>query len=212
MTDHKPARHARLLLTIDVAGTFVLAIQGASIAAEKGLDAFGIVVVSLATATGGGIMRDLLIGESPPEALRGWPIITSALLGAFTTFFAFHMVEEIPESVLTVVDALGLALLAVSGTEKALEFRLTPIAAVMMGGISGAGGYTIRDILLAEVPAILRVDFLATAAIIGALILVIGRSLKAPANIAALLGGATCFGLRIVAVWQHWRLPTLNLH
>jgi len=97
------------------------------------------------------------------------------------------MVEEIPESVLTVVDALGLALLAVSGTEKALEFRLTPIAAVRMGGISGAGGYTIRDILLAEVPAILGVDFLATAAIIGAIVLVVARSVKAPANTAALL-------------------------
>ena len=134
-------------------------IQGASIAAVKGLDALGVVVVSLATATGGGVMRDLLIGETPPEALRGWPIVTSALMGAFVTFFAFHMVEEIPEAALTVVDALGLALLAVSGTEKALEFRLTPIAAVMMGGISGAGGYTIRDILLAQVPAILRVEF-----------------------------------------------------
>jgi Glycine transporter len=88
--DHKPTRNARLLQTIDVAGTFVLAIQGASIAAVKGLDAFGVVVVSLATATGGGILRDLLIGESPPEALRGWPIVTSALLGAFTTFFALR--------------------------------------------------------------------------------------------------------------------------
>jgi uncharacterized membrane protein YeiH len=191
--DHKPTRHARLLQTIDIAGTFVLAIQGASIAAVKGLDAFGIVVVSLATATGGGIMRDLLIGESPPEALRGWPIVTSALLGAFTTFFAFHMVEEIPESVLTVVDALGLALLAVSGTEKALEFRLTPIAAVMMGGISGAGGYTIRDILLAEVPAILRVDFLATAAIIGAIVLVVARSVKAASQHRSPLGRRNVF-------------------
>jgi uncharacterized membrane protein YeiH len=143
MTDHKRTRQARLLQIIDVVGTFVLAIQGASIAAEKGLDAFGIVVVSLATATGGGIMRDVLIGESPPEALRGWPIVTAALLGAFATFFAFHIVEEIPEHALTVVDALGLSLLAVSGTEKALAFRLTPIAAVMMGGIAGAGGYTI---------------------------------------------------------------------
>jgi uncharacterized membrane protein YeiH len=188
--DHKPPRHARLLQIIDLAGAFVLAIQGASIAAVKGLDAFGVVVVSLATATGGGIMRDLLIGESPPEALRGWPIVTAALLGAFVTFFAFHTVEAIPEPALIVVDALGLALLAVSGTEKALEFRLTPIAAVMMGAISGAGGYTIRDILLAEVPAVLRVDFLATAAIIGAVVLVLARILKAPANIAALLGGA----------------------
>jgi uncharacterized membrane protein YeiH len=213
--DLKPTRHARLLQAIDLAGTFVLAIQGASIAAVKGLDAFGIVVVSLATATatatGGGMLRDLLIGESPPEALRGWPIVTAGLLGAFVTFFAFHTVEEIPEPALIVVDALGLSLLAVSGTEKALEFRLTPIAAVMMGAISGAGGSTIRDILLAEVPAVLRVDFLATAAIISAIVLVVARSLKAPA-IAALLGGATCFGLRIVAVWQHWHLPTANLH
>ena len=162
--DQKAARHARPLQFIDIAGTFVLATQGASIAAVKGLDALGVVVVSLATATGG-VVRDLLIGETPPEALRGWPIVTSALMGASTTFFAFHMVEEIPETALTVVDALGFALLAVSGTEKALEFLLTPIAAVMMGGISGAGGYTIRDILLAQVPAILRVDFLATATI-----------------------------------------------
>jgi uncharacterized membrane protein YeiH len=160
MTDHRRTRQARLLQFIDVAGTFVLAIQGASIAADKGLDAFGIVVVSPATATGGGVMRDVLIGESPPEALRGWPIVTAALLGALTTFFAFHIVEEIPEHILTVVDALGLSLLAVSGTEKALAFRLTPIAAVMMGAISGAGGYTIRDILLAEVPAILGSTFL----------------------------------------------------
>jgi uncharacterized membrane protein YeiH len=212
MTDHKRTRHARLLQIIDVAGTFVLAIQGASIAADKGLDAFGIVVVSLATATGGGIMRDVLLGETPPEALRGWPIVTAALLGALTTFFAFHIVEEIPEHALTVVDALGLALLAVSGTEKAIAFRLTPIAAVMMGGIAGAGGYTIRDVLLAEVPAVLRVDFLATAAIIGSVVVVIARSVKVTANIAALLGGATCFGLRLIAVWQHWHLPTLNLH
>jgi Glycine transporter len=69
---------------------------------------------------------------------------------------------------------------ATSGTEKALEFRLTPVAAVMMGGISGAGGYTIRDILLAEVPAILRVDFLATAAIIGAIVLVVAEASRRP--------------------------------
>jgi hypothetical protein len=68
----------------------------------------------------------------------------------------------------------------VSGTERALDFRLTPIAAVMMGAISGAGGYTIRDILLAEVPAVLRVDFLAPAAIIGAIVLVVARVSKRP--------------------------------
>jgi uncharacterized membrane protein YeiH len=87
---------------------------------------------------------------------------------------------------LSVVDGLGLTLLAVPGTEKALEFPLTPIAAVITGGISGAGGYTIRDILLAEVPAILRIGFLATAAIIGAIVIVVARSIKVRANNAAL--------------------------
>ncbi|WP_342359872.1 trimeric intracellular cation channel family protein [Terrarubrum flagellatum] len=202
----------RFLHAIDLAGTFVLSIQGASMGAAKGLDALGVLVVSLVTATGGGIMRDVLIGEHPPEALRGWPLVSVALIGGILTFFAYHSIEQIPEALLVVIDALGLSLLAVAGAEKALEYKLTPIAAVMMGAISGAGGYTIRDILLAQVPAVLRVDFLATAAIAGAAVLVIVRYMKVPAKGAALLGGATCCILRIVAVWQHWSLPAANLH
>jgi uncharacterized membrane protein YeiH len=201
----------RLLRTIDLIGTFALAIQGASIAAVKGLDALGVLVVSLATATGGGIIRDVLVGEHPPEALRGWPLVSVALSGGLLTFFFYHSVEQIPEMLLVGVDAAGLSLLAVAGAEKALEYKLTPIAAVMMGAISGVGGFTLRDILLAEVPAILRTDFLATAAIIGAAVLVVARQMKMSARGAALLGGGVCFVLRVVAVWQHWRLPTANL-
>lgn len=202
----------RFFRTIDLAGTFALSIQGASIAAVSGLDALGVLVISLATAMGGGVIRDMLVGEHPPEALRGWPIVTVALAGGGLTFFAFHAVEQIPESLLVVVDAVGLSLLAVSGAEKALEYKLTPIAAVMMGAISGAGGFTIRDILLAQVPAVLRVDFLATAAIAGAAVLVLARQVKIGPKTAALLGGAVCCVLRVVAVWQHWHLPTANLH
>lgn len=201
----------RFFRIIDLTGTFVLAIQGASIAAVNGLDALGVIVVSLCTAMGGGVLRDMLVGEHPPEALRGWPLVTVALVGAVLTFFAFHSVEQIPEHILIVVDAVGLSLLAVSGAEKALEFKLTPIAAVMMGAISGAGGFTIRDILLARVPAVLRVDFLATAAIAGAAVLVIARKLGIGPRWAAFLGGATCCILRLVAVWRHWNLPTANI-
>jgi uncharacterized membrane protein YeiH len=199
----------RFFRIIDLAGTFVLAIQGASIAAVNNLDALGVIVVSLCTAMGGGIMRDVLIGEHPPEALRGWPLVTIALAGALLTFFAFHSVEQIPEYLLIVIDALGLA---ISGAEKALEYKLTPIAAIMMGAISGAGGFTIRDILLARVPAVLRVDFLATAAIAGAAVLVAARLMGLGPKRSALLGGAACCILRLVAVWQHWSLPTANIH
>jgi uncharacterized membrane protein YeiH len=206
----KIAPHKRLLHMIDIAGTFALAVQGASIAAAKGLDALGIAVISLATALGGGILRDLLLGETPPEALRGSSLIVTALIGAVLTFFAFHAVEQVPEHYLAVVDAFGLSLLAVAGAEKALEAGLSPVSVVMMGAISGAGGYTIRDILLAEIPAILRVDFLATAAIVGAAVLLIARRLGMRANIAALLGGATCCILRLLAIWFHWHLPAVS--
>jgi uncharacterized membrane protein YeiH len=209
--DHKPPRHARLLQIIDLAGTFVLAIQGASIAAVKGLDAFGVVVVSLATATGGGIMRDLLIGESPPDALRGWPIVTAALLGAFGTFFAFHTVEAIPEPALIVVDALGLALLAVSGTEKALEFRLTPIAAVMMGAISGPGGGTPSGTSCSpKSRPFCGSTFWRPRRLSARWSSSWPESSKRPPTSRRSWGER--FGLRIVAVWQHWHLPTANLH
>jgi uncharacterized membrane protein YeiH len=82
----------------------------------------------------------------------------------------------------------------------------------MMGAISGAGGYTFRNILLAEAPAVLRVDFLATAAIIGSAVLVVARRMRLGASASALMGGAACFVLRLVAVWRHWRLPTANVH
>jgi uncharacterized membrane protein YeiH len=204
-------RQAQFLTAIDLAGTFVLAIQGASIAAVHGLDALGVLVVSLVSAMGGGIIRDVLIGSHPPEALRGWHMVTVALAGGLLTFLAYHTVEQIPDIALIGIDAVGLSLIAVTGTEKALEFKLTPIVAVMMGAVSGVGGGTLRDILLAQVPAVLRTDFLATPAIIGATILVIARKLGMKPQWAAALGGATCCVVRVVAVWQHWHLPTAAL-
>ena len=138
--------------------------------------------------------------------------MTIALCGGVLTYLFFQSVEEIPEFALLVVDAAGLSLLAVAGAEKALEYKLTPIAAVMMGGLTGVGGYTIRDILLAEIPSVLRVDFLASAALIGAAVLVAARMFHVSPGRAALLGGAVCFFLRVAAVWRHWELPTAHLN
>ena len=203
---------SQLLRVIDLAGTFVLAIQGASIGAEKGLDFLGVLVISLVTAMGGGIARDLLVGEHPPEALRGWPVPAVALAGGLFTIFSFRVIEQVPEMALLIVDALGLALLAVSGVEKAIEYKLTPIAAVIMGAIAGTGGLTMGEVLLAQIPTILRTDFLASAAILGAIAMVIARNLGLGANWAALLGGAICFVSRTIAILQHWHLPTPHLH
>jgi uncharacterized membrane protein YeiH len=89
---------------------------------------------------------------------------------------------------------------------------MTPVAAVMMGAITGVGGSVVRDVLLMHVPSILRVDFIATAAIAGATVLVIMRKVFADTRWAALLGGRDLLRLRVIALWQHWRLPTVSLH
>ncbi len=201
--------HRRLLTAIDLTGTFVLAIHGASVAAGAGLDLLGIVAIALVSAMGGGIMRDLLVGESPPEALRHWPLITVALTGALLTIFFLHRVSAIPQGPLLVIDAVGLSLLAVAAAEKSLEFKLTPIAAIMMAAIGGCGGGAVRDVLLRQVPAVLRTDFLATAAIAGAAVLVLGRHFGLRPGWAALAGGSTCCLLRLMAIWQGWQLPHL---
>lgn len=199
--------HKRLLTAIDLLGTFVLAVHGASVAAAAGLDLLGIVGISLISAMGGGVLRDVLVGETPPEALRGWPLLSVALAGAGLTIAAHETVAAIPEWPLIVIDALGLSLLAVAAAEKALEYRLTPIAAVMMAAIGGCGGGAMRDVLLNQVPAVLHTDFLATAAIAGAAVLVIARRAGARPGWAALAGGLTCCALRLMAVWQGWQLP-----
>jgi uncharacterized membrane protein YeiH len=202
----------RLLHGVDVAGTFVLAIHGAAFAIGKNLDLLGILIVAMSTALGGGVIRDLLAGDHPPQALRGWPVISAALAGGVLALFAHHIVEQVPLEVLLSIDALGLSLLTVAGAEKAIERQFTPIAVVLMGAISGAGGYVVRDILLAEIPSILRVDVLASAALLGAAVLLAARGLRVSAGWAALLGGGACLLLRLLAVWLHWNLPSANLH
>jgi uncharacterized membrane protein YeiH len=98
-------------------------------------------------------------------------------------------------------------LFAIAGTEKALSYGTHPFIAVLLGTIAGVGGGTIRDVLLAQVPVVLRADIDATAAMAGALVLVSGRALRWPVPIAASLGGLVCFGLWMVSVWQHRSLP-----
>jgi len=106
-----------------------------------------------------------------------------------------------------ILDAGGLALFAISGAGKALEYDIHPIMAIVMGGITGVGGGTLRDLLLAQVPTVLRADVYATAALLGAAILLIGLKLNLPRVAVGVGGGLACFLLRMAAVWFHWNLP-----
>ena len=197
----------KLLLVADLAGTLLFAIEGATVAVSGDLDFLGLMVLAFATALAGGIFRDLLIGAVPPASLRDWRYPATAFAGGAIVFFLHHFLKRIPTGVMIDLDALALALFAVAGTEKALEYKLNPFIATLLGTVTAVGGGTVRDIFLAQVPRVLNVDIYATAALVGGATLVLCRKLKVPPVAAALLGGTVCFLLRVVSVWLHWNLP-----
>ncbi|BDU22171.1 trimeric intracellular cation channel family protein [Dyella sp. GSA-30] len=200
----------RVVLAADLAGTVVFAIEGASAAIRAGLDLLGVLVLSFMVALGGGVIRDLLIGATPPSAIRDWRYPVLAFVTGLVTFLIHTQIETVPAVLLTTLDAAGLALFAVAGAEKALDFKINPFIAILMGAITGCGGGVMRDMLLARVPVVLVADIYASAALLGALVVVVGRRLGCPPAVAAVLGFVVCFALRVAAVRFGWQLPRIG--
>jgi uncharacterized membrane protein YeiH len=171
------------------------------------LDIFGVLVLSFAAATAGGIMRDLLINAVPPAAIADWRYIVVPVVAGLATFWWHPIIRRLKDAVL-VFDAGGLSLFAVSGALKALAFGLNPVAAVLLGMLTGIGGGMVRDVLVAEVPTVLRSEVYAVAALIGAVVVVGGGLLHLPSTPVAIVGAVLCFGLRLGAIRRGWELPT----
>ncbi|NLA68124.1 MAG: trimeric intracellular cation channel family protein [Gammaproteobacteria bacterium] len=195
-----------LVLVLDLCGTFAFAVSGAVAAVRQRLDIFGVLVVSFAASTFGGISRDVLIGATPPAAVQDWRYLATAVAAGVVTFFWSPLIERLRNPV-RMLDAVGLAFFAVAGTEKALVFGLGPVMAAMMGMLTGIGGGMARDILLANVPVVLRAELYAVAALVGAGIVVVGHLLDLPLVPMAVVGGLACFVLRMLALRRGWRLP-----
>lgn len=195
-----------LVLALDLVGTFVFALSGAVAGARRRLDIFGVLVLSFVAANSGGIVRDLLIGATPPAAISDWRYLAVSVLAGLAVFFWCPLVERLKSPVL-VFDAAGLALFCVAGAQKALVFGLAPAMAALLGMLTGVGGGIARDVLLSEVPAILRSDIYAVAALAGAAVVVGGDALHLPSAPTALAGAALCFGLRMAALRLGWHLP-----
>src|SRR5258707_4682047 len=113
-----------LLLALDLIGTFVFAVEGAGAAAAAHLDFLGVMVLSFATALGGGIIRDVLIGAIPPNAIRDWRYGAAAFLGGGAAFVFHSFVQQVPPELIVALDAAGLALFAVAGAGQALAFEI----------------------------------------------------------------------------------------
>ncbi|MCX4163547.1 MULTISPECIES: trimeric intracellular cation channel family protein [Paraburkholderia] len=196
-----------IVLTADLAGTAVFALEGAIAAMRHGLDLLGVMVLSFVVALGGGVIRDLLIGATPPNAVRDWRYPVLAFVTGLLTFVFHDTARALPFMPIMTLDAAGLALFAVAGAQKALDYRIGPFIATLMGTVTGVGGGVVRDILLARVPMVLAADIYASAAFVGAVVLVAGRRFGLSPMVAALLGAGACFALRILAVTHGWQLP-----
>jgi uncharacterized membrane protein YeiH len=195
-----------LVLVLDLCGTFAFAVSGAIAAVRRRLDLFGVLVLAFAASTFGGISRDVLIGATPPAAFQDWRYLAVSMAAGLIAFFWSPVIERLHHPV-RMLDAVGLAFFAVAGTQKALAFGLSPVMAALLGMLTGIGGGMARDLLLADVPVVLRSDLYAVAALAGAGVVVTGNLLHVPVLASAVAGGLLCFGLRMAALRWGLRLP-----
>ncbi len=195
-----------LLVAFDLGGTFVFALSGATAGVKHRLDLFGVLVLSFAAGNSGGIARDVMIGAVPPAAISDWRYVAVSIFAGLITFYWYRIINRLSSPVL-VFDAAGLALFAVSGAGKALAFHAGPVAATLLGMLTGIGGGMVRDVLVKEIPTVLRTELYAVAALVGAAVVVIGRMLHLSPSGAAGLGAVLCFGLRFMAMQRGWHLP-----
>jgi uncharacterized membrane protein YeiH len=196
-------------VALDLVGTFVFALSGAAAGVKNRFDLFGLMVLAFATGNAGGITRDLLIGAVPPAALTNLQYLWISILAALVVFFWYRKIDVQGKLVLC-LDAAGLALFAVTGTEKALAAGLNPVMAALLGMLTGIGGGMIRDVLVNQTPVVLQSDLYAVAALAAGTTVVVGHLLHLPSSVEMLVGLAICLGIRLMAILRGWHLPMAN--
>lgn len=198
---------ATLLLVLDIVGIAVFAVSGALAAVDKKLDIFGVIFLAVATALGGGFIRDALLGATPAAALTDWRYLATPAIAGLIVFYVHPSVARWSRLFL-LVDAAGLGLFAVAGTRKAIDFGVGPLGSSAIGILTAIGGGMIRDILVREIPHVLHREIYATAALLATVVVVVGDRLSL--NDVAVAGAAICvaFSLRVVSRWKNWAAPT----
>lgn len=199
-----------LLLVLNLAGTFVFGLSGGLAGVQARLDAFGVVVLAVTVGLAGGITRDVLIGI-PPQTFRDWRYLAVAGGAGLVTFLAAPMLERLERPVL-VFDAAGLALFCVTGASTALDYRVGAVAAIVLGAITGIGGGMLRDILLREVPTVLRTGLYAIPALVGASIVVVASESGTHNLVVPIVAAAICFVIRLAGLHFDLNVPRAPGH
>lgn len=200
-----------ILNVLDLFGVAVFAVSGALAAGRKHLDLLGVLVIALVTALGGGTVRDVLLDRDFVFWIQRPDYLLVALTAGLLTVLYTHFLKP-PWRSLLIADAAGLALFSISGAQIAESAQLHSLVVVFMGTCSGVVGGVIRDILLVEIPIILkRGNIYATAAIAGIGVYLGLQALDLSNLVATLLGMATIFGLRLTAIIWGLTLPVYRL-
>lgn len=193
-------------LVLNLIGTFAFGLTGGIQAVRKKMDLFGVLVLSVATGLGGGVMRDILLGHIPPATLSDWWYPAVASLGGIVIFVWFSAVIH-HGRFLTAFDAVGLGIFTVTGTTIALGSGLNPAASALLGMLTGVGGGVLRDVLAAEVPLIFRSEIYAVASLFGAVIVIVAFETGLLAVPAEIIATAAVFTLRELSVRRGWKIP-----
>jgi uncharacterized membrane protein YeiH len=196
-----------VLLALDLTGTFAFALNGALTALRVArLDIVGVVTLGMITAIGGGIIRDVLLGSLPPATFSDWRYLAVAAAGGLIAFASGRRLERL-NTPINVLDAAGLSLFAVTGATKALEFGLGPAQAVILGAVTGVGGGTVRDVLVRQIPTVLRSGLYAIPALVGATAVVVVTELHAYGLATAVGAALLCFAIRMIGVRYNLEAP-----
>lgn len=196
-----------MLLTLDLLGIFVFAVAGGLVAVRKELDLVGVLALAAVTALGGGLMRDVLIGDVPPPGLEDWRYL-SVPLGAGLLVFFFHPALGRLERLIRQIDAGGLGLFAVAGALKASDYDLGPMPAAILGVVTAVGGGVLRDVLVRDVPAILRRgELYAIPALAGAGVAVVGAEAGLADAVVAGPAAAVTIIWRLLTIHRGWTAP-----
>jgi uncharacterized membrane protein YeiH len=195
-----------IIYLLDLVGTAAFAASGAWVGVRKRMDLFGVLVLGMVTAVGGGTLRDLLLGDTPPFSLKDESYIYIAISVSLIVF-ANRVRFKLLEKPLLYFDAVGLGTFVVIGTTKALDFQLGWLGAILMGVMTGTAGGVFRDVLANQVPLILRREIYASACVAGGALLVILEQSGAGRLVAALLAAGTVIIVRLLAIRYGWGLP-----
>ena len=195
-----------LTLALNLMGTFAFGLSGGIQAVRKQMDLFGVLVLSVATGLGGGILRDILLGHIPPATLTDWRYLAAAGLAGLSVFFWFSRFVH-HGKFLTTFDAVGLGIFTVTGTTIALGANLGPAPAALLGMLTGVGGGVMRDLLAAEVPLIFRSEIYAVASMLGAIIIIVANQIGFSGIPVEVLAAVATFTLRMVSLQKGWKIP-----